>query len=288
MTSSSLVASRVNAALADRSWSFDGSGRCHLFLVQSGSAVLTRPEQPDADLRGPALLWIPHMARGRLRVAAGGDGFTASITPVFVQRAVSDPGLTLHVHPLLDRVVLAGPDMLARDSRMIAQSFAVLVDESEQLPATADPMMGLHLASVLLVLWRCSRAGVPAGPRGAGATIVQRFRQLVELHYREGLRIDDFAGRLGVTREQLHDACLRATGRTPLVLVHERLVAEACARLEQTDLSVEQVAYGIGFRDPGYFNRFFKRQTGQSPGAYRRTALAGRRPVTAPSFAAWP
>ena len=164
----------------------------------------------------------------------------------------------------------------------------MLVDESEQLAATADPMMGLHLASILLVFWRCTRVMPAAGARGAGASIVQRFRQLVELHYRDGLRIDDFAARLGITRERLHDACLRATGRTPLALAHERLVAEARARLEHTDLSVEQVGYGIGFRDPGYFNRFFKRQTGQSPGAYRRSTVAVRRPVTAPSFAAWP
>lgn len=288
LTSSGLVGSKIVAALADRSWSFNASGRCHLFLVQSGDAVLTVPQQPDAGFRGPALLWIPQAGQGRLRITAGGAGFTVSVTPVFVQRAVSDPGLTIHLHPLLDRVVLAGPDMLGPNLPMITQSFAVLVDESAHLPATAEPMMGLHLASVLLVLWRCSRAANLAEPRGAGATIVQRFRQLVELHYREGLRIDDFAASLAVTREQLHDACLRTTGRTPLVLVHQRLVAEACARLEQTDLSVEQVGYGIGFCDPGYFSRFFKRQTGHSPGAYRRNALTGRRPITAPSFAAWP
>jgi AraC family transcriptional regulator, transcriptional activator of pobA len=80
---------------------------------------------------------------------------------------------------------------------------------------------------------------------------------------------------------------MRSVGATPLSLVHERLIEEACQRLEQTELSIEQIGYSLGFRDPGYFNRFFKRRRGLAPGAYRKTARVG--PAgEAPSFAAWP
>jgi AraC family transcriptional regulator, transcriptional activator of pobA len=52
-------------------------------------------------------------------------------------------------------------------------------------------------------------------------------------------------------------------------------------------LSIEQIGYSLGFRDPGYFNRFFKRQRGVAPGAWRKTAA--RRPADDDaSFAAWP
>jgi len=150
-------------------------------------------------------------------------------------------------------------------------------------------VMGLHLGLVLLHLWRASGLDTTTTAlRGTGTTTVQRFRQLTELHYRENLSIDEFARMLGVTRAHLHDACLRSTGRTPLAIVHDRLIAEARLRLEQTQLPVEQVGYGLGFRDPGYFNRFFKRLTGQSPGAYRQSAGATRPPSEPASFAAWP
>jgi AraC family transcriptional regulator, transcriptional activator of pobA len=52
--------------------------------------------------------------------------------------------------------------------------------------------------------------------------------------------------------------------------------------------ALEQIAYGLGFRDPGCFNRFFKRLTGVAPGAYRQTIAAARSTVDTPSFAAWP
>jgi AraC family transcriptional activator of pobA len=86
------------------------------------------------------------------------------------------------------------------------------------------------------------------------------------------LAVDEFARLLGLTRAHLRDACLRGMGTTPLGVIHARLMEEACLRLEQTELSIEQIGYSLGFRDPGYFNRFFKRQAGLSPGAYRKAA----------------
>jgi AraC family transcriptional activator of pobA len=71
-------------------------------------------------------------------------------------------------------------------------------------------------------------------------------------------------------------------------LIHARLLEEACRRLEETELSVEQIGYSLGFRDPGYFNRFFKRQRSVAPGAYRKATADKRGANDAPSFAAWP
>jgi|ERR1700722_4444112 AraC family transcriptional regulator, transcriptional activator of pobA len=147
-------------------------------------------------------------------------------------------------------------------------------------------MMSHHLGSLLLHLWCAS--GSNSTVKGASTTTVQRFRQLIERHYRDNLSIEVFAKLLGVTRAHLHDACHRSARCTPLKLVHDRLLEEARLRLENTEFPVEQIAYGLGFRDPGYFNRFFKRLTGIAPGAYRQTNATARSTVDAPSFAAWP
>ncbi len=288
LPASRIDAARIAAALAHRTWDLDDPARCRLVLLTGGRAALAVARQPGLQITAPALLWLPHTVRGSLQVLAGGEGFVASAGLDLLQRTLGDPALAVHLRPLLDRLILAGADMLAPHLAAVADGFAGLVSEAPGLRPGAAAMAGLQLAALLLLLWRC--AGMPgeAGRRGAGATTAQRYRQLVELHYRDGLRIDAFAARLGVTRAHLHDACLRATGRTPLALLHDRLLAEARTRLEQTDLSVEQVGYGIGFRDPGYFNRFFKRLAGQSPGAYRRLAAAARPAPATPSFAAWP
>ena len=77
-------------------------------------------------------------------------------------------------------------------------------------------------------------------------------------------------------------------GKSPLELIHERLIAEAKLRLGQSQQSVEQIGFGLGFRDPGYFSRFFKSRVGEPPGAYRRKIAAQSEKDLVPSFAAWP
>lgn len=286
------VASRLEAALAHRTWAIapsDGDGQCHTFLIEHGDAVLSTPQESDVELTGPAIVWLPPGASGGFRLMAGGNGATLSAAEEFAWRTVGESPMGLQLRPLLDKTLVAGADRVAPHLAELSMSFDVLARESRTQQSGSSAMMSAHLALILLHLWRASGEADTAGvPRGAGALTIQRFRQLVELHYREGLRIDDYAEMLGVTRAHLHEACLRISQRTPLAIIHDRLIGEARLRLEQTALSVEQIGYGLGFRDPGYFNRFFKRMTGQSPGGFRHAAAAARPQGETPSFAAWP
>ena len=56
------------------------------------------------------------------------------------------------------------------------------------------------------------------------------------------------------------------------ILLHQRLAREATRRLVHVAMPVSQLAFELGFDDPAYFCRFFKRQTGLSPRAYRERA----------------
>jgi len=52
-------------------------------------------------------------------------------------------------------------------------------------------------------------------------------------------------------------------------MVQERLLLEAKRRLVFTRGSVEELAFDLGFKDPAYFSRFFKKLTNHTPAAYR-------------------
>ncbi len=286
-----VIGSRMEAAFVRRTWStasLDRRPRRHAFFVVHGRASFEGRDGADIDLKAPFVLWLPASSLGEFRLEAGGEGVALSILEDFVWRTVGDSGVAMHLRPLLDRIAIATADRIASHLDELETSFSALVRESRDRPPGASVMMGLHLGIVLLRLWRASGLDALSGARGAGANTVQRFRQLIELHYREGLGIDEFASLLGVTRSHLHDACARGAGATPLGLVHDRLIEEACQRLEQTELSIEQIGYSLGFRDPGYFSRFFRRLRGVAPGAYRKTAARRRSADEVASFAAWP
>ena len=63
-------------------------------------------------------------------------------------------------------------------------------------------------------------------------------------------------------------------GRSALDIVHERLTREACRRLHYIAAPAETLARELGFDDPAYFNRFFKRRTGLTPHRWRETQRA--------------
>jgi AraC family transcriptional regulator, transcriptional activator of pobA len=284
-----VIASRMETALADRTWSMaslDGFSRCQVFLVLNGEGTFAGDDGMILELTAPFMLWLPQLTLGEFLLPAGSNGVVASIAESFILRTVGDSAVAAHLRPLLSRATVAQHDTIAANLSEIETAFAALVRESHEQKPGASIMMGYHLGSLLLHLWRAS--GSKSVVRGSGSTTVQRFRQLVELHYRDNFSIEDFAKALGVTRAHLHDACERSAHSTPLKLIHNRILEEARLRLENTEFPVEQIAYSLGFRDPGYFNRFFKRLAGVSPGAFRQTVVSARSATNAPSFAAWP
>src|SRR5690606_26208903 len=109
-----------------------------------------------------------------------------------------------------------------------------------------ETLLSSHLLLMCLHLWRSTSredAADDAPVRGDGPRLVGNFRQMIELHYRDGWPVARYAAALGVTDDKLHAHCKREQGRSPLAMIHSRLVQEACTRLLQLDLPVEQIGY---------------------------------------------
>lgn len=113
------------------------------------------------------------------------------------------------------------------------------------------------------------------------AALFGRFRALVEKGYREHQSLTRYMRALGVSEKRLAAVCRAAVDRTPLELIHDRLIVEAKRSLLYTSMSISEVAYSLGFEDPAYFSRFFARQTGVSP----RDFLAASGPQKHPASA---
>lgn len=80
----------------------------------------------------------------------------------------------------------------------------------------------------------------------------------------------DFAESLSVHINYLNRSVKEVTGKATSVHIAERITAEAKALLLYTDWSVADIAYGLGFEYPTYFNNYFKRVTGSTPQSLRK------------------
>ena len=72
-----------------------------------------------------------------------------------------------------------------------------------------------------------------------------------------------------------------ATGLAPLAYVHALRLEEAKQMLETTNASIESIAREVGYEDPGFFSRLFKREVDLAPAEYRRRFASLRRTLDA-------
>jgi AraC family transcriptional activator of pobA len=79
-----------------------------------------------------------------------------------------------------------------------------------------------------------------------------------------------YADRLAMTANHLNALCRRVVNQTASDLIHERVITEAQRRLVHSADTVSQVADALGFEDPSYFTRYFKKYVGQTPEAFRQ------------------
>ncbi len=95
----------------------------------------------------------------------------------------------------------------------------------------------------------------------------------VEERYREPVSLKDVARAVSLSPGHLTTVVRRKTGRTVLEWISERRMEQARRLLVKTDLAVEEIGHRLGYRDPGYFVRSFRRSHGTTPLGWRR---AGR------------
>jgi AraC-like DNA-binding protein len=103
----------------------------------------------------------------------------------------------------------------------------------------------------------------------AGSRLVRQFHISVERHFHEELTLADYARELGVTANHLNDVVRRETKQSAGSLIRRRRLLDAKRLLSHSTLSVSEVGYGLGFQDPSYFSRFFRKSTGLAPAAFR-------------------
>lgn len=230
-----------------------------VLLVEEGHASVTL-EGASVGLEGPGRVIVPAAAVHGFRFRQGTRGFVLTLSTDFSTRAAgaADPLLAMLAR---GGIAQLSPAAAAR-ALWLAREMLGLQQEWQQ----QDPLF-LALAESLIRTIGRDGAGEGAAPRDDPR--LTRFRQLVELHYRQHRDLDFYAGALGLTRRTLSRLTAAQLGCSPMDLIHRRLALEAQRLLRYTNASATQVAAELGFEDPSYFSRFYLRMTGKRPGEER-------------------
>jgi AraC family transcriptional regulator, transcriptional activator of pobA len=137
-------------------------------------------------------------------------------------------------------------------------------------PRTAD--LERHLVSAVLLWverWYDAVRTELREADDAGVQLLRRFAAQLEREFRAHHDAAHYADALAIPAAALSRALSEVTGRSTKELVTDRVMLEAARLLRFTDGTVGEIAHAVGYTDPLYFSRAFKRHAGVAPMAYR-------------------
>jgi AraC family transcriptional activator of pobA len=100
-------------------------------------------------------------------------------------------------------------------------------------------------------------------------SLLRDFDMLLQKHYLENKDVAFYAQKLNLTANHLSESIKMVTGKSAKKRIEEALIFEAKSLLRQTNMSIKEITYWLGFEDDSYFVRFFKQAEGITPNAYR-------------------
>lgn len=98
----------------------------------------------------------------------------------------------------------------------------------------------------------------------------EEFVRLLETNIVSMKNVSDYADLLSLSPYQLNSIAKTSVGKTVSDLINDQIILEAKRHLIATPAQVKEVADRLGYEDPSYFIRFFKKHTGQSPDTFRK------------------
>lgn len=150
----------------------------------------------------------------------------------------------------------------------------------------AGRLFALRQIMGLLLLHICRQAQLPTQGRLSRQeqkrAKFRKFQTLIERHYRQHKSLESYARDIGITTTQLNRIAKDIYDMTATDVVQSRLMLEAKRTLIYTDIAVQQIADDLGFRDAGYFSRFFTKKAGTSPARFR-TGHRQQPPIATPA-----
>ncbi len=239
-------------------------GLFQLLVVESGRAAVLLDER-RIEAVPPAVIAVPPAAVHAFQFERGTRGHVLTVAEALLFDEAGP------VESLLDeaRVIPLGNDA---QGALVALLTQVAAEFRKEAPGRAAMIEWLVRAALLHVA-RAHLAAAQAGEgtRGRGrAERFARFRKLVEDHYRDHWSLARYATSLKMTEGQLNRLSRAVAGIPAAELVQQRLLLEARRRLIHVAAPVAQIAYELGYQDPAYFCRIFKKRVGLTPSAFRQ------------------
>ncbi|WP_178986225.1 helix-turn-helix domain-containing protein [Winogradskyella helgolandensis] len=147
----------------------------------------------------------------------------------------------------------------------------VFIDELETEDNIQAEMLRMLMARFIIKSTRLLKAkeGISDSPKSSKVDLLREFNFLVEQHFKTEHSVAFYAEKLFRSPKTLSNNFAKLN-RSPLQIIHNRIVLETQRQLVYTDKTAKEIAYDIGFEDASHLSRLFKKSTSMSPSDYKK------------------
>ena len=201
-------------------------------------------------------------------MVTGLDGLCLFFPSAFLEEFFRDPLFVARLPFFHIEAASASLTLTTAQRAFYRRRLSAMHAEFRSLGPDTPHLLRAGLYEVLVRLARdfIERRGVAPPPPNL---VVQRYRELVHREATRQHRAAWYASELAVSPGHLNSLCHRHLGMSAKAVIMQQLAIEARRRLLHTDDSAARIGYTLGFRDPSYFSRFFRRLTGKAPSEHR-------------------
>lgn len=240
-----------------------------LFLIQGPARLMH--DFREYDVSGITLFFLsPGQVHTIYPRANSMHGTVASFTQAFFDHQSPPPSMLVEL-PFF--FASGGPPWFSVEKKKAARLIGLFGDLQREYDGGQRGVMEV-LRSLLRILFieasRLEAVGQPVKEATRAALLARQFQLALEHHFREWQALTPYAKQLGITVNHLNDVIREETGHSAGELIRHRRLLDAKRLLLHSDLSVSEIGYQIGFQDPSYFSRFFRRYAGETPAEFRQ------------------
>lgn len=242
-----------------------------LFLLTKGK-VTTSIDGYEKTYSAPVIIFAPPLSVHGFSYQANSDGHVLTILDSSFHELLAQTNRLLlrFQSPFILSEEISHEDFLKLDN-----VFKELADEFHHTNEGRLQLLYSYTTRILISTARLIRTGAidRSSDKNGEQQLAKRFTDLIDEHYQEHRDNNFYATSLGISEAKLTRICNAVLGNTPRKVMNNRLFLEAKRSLIYTNQTCAQIGYKLGFSDPAYFNRFFKKHTDQTPVQYRKMSI---------------
>ena len=222
-----------------------------------------RIEDRTWNFSAPAISFVPSNVVHGFDVDEQADAIVVSVSDDLLRAMASQ------VDMVLDAPVLLCGEAGVPGWVKVGALLDMIMEEYRDGAAASERVLAGLIGVVLSLM---ARLGGKMGFEAASPVVALGLdlRRAIDRHYREDWSVGRYVETLATTPHLLDKAARTVFGQTVKDMVLERRLLEAKRLLRFTIRPVEDIGREIGFEDPAYFSRFFRKRMGLSPTEWRR------------------